>query len=343
MRDLLNGVVLAVALSLGAPLPGQANAAEPPVRAADATPDTAGLHHALAAALGASFDIVHTELRSGLSERGGTFWLVHAKPRRSGMFELRYQYHYRDLTRPEDPLYTHVEHTSYIRVGERGCRRRHEGRDVCLDDTVILPFVANDTGHTFLLTLRDSSAGSAAPVDSAPAPGMEAVPNPLSAHLRFLGARRYHSPSRSATGRGRTTFSAEFVAVAPGRFNLSLSSSPSAAGSVPVVIVPQGQPVTVLLAGEQVTARHETQRFSSHWGNQYMTSVLLLQPGDRITLAYWPPSVAGTLPLSASTDAAGDATESIAPVITRIPFQVDPAYAFNAFIAEHLSAGPGLP
>lgn len=342
MRPLLNVPFLAAVLSLAAPhaVPGQAAGRQVP--AADATPDTARLHRALAAALGEDFRIVHTELSSGLHERAGTFWLVHATPRRSGMYELRYRYDYRDLARPEDPLYTHVEHTSSIRVGERGCRRRLQGTDICLGDTIILPFVVSDTGHTFALTFREPSAdGFTGYVDTQAAPGTEPVPNPLSAHLRYLATHRYEMPNRARTGRGRTVTSAEFVAVAPGRFNLSLSSTPSAAGSVPIVIVPRGQPVTVLLANERITASHATQRFASHWGNQYLTTVLLLQPGDRITLEYTPPGTTDALePFSASTGAADSLAGSNAPVIARFPFQVDPADRFNAFIAGHLPAAP---
>jgi hypothetical protein len=339
MRDLLRGVILAAALSLVAPLQGQTDATGRVVPTAGATPDTAQLRRALAEALGEDFRIVHTELSSGLRERGGTFWLVHALPRRAGMFELRYRYDYQDHVRPNDPLYTHVEHTSYIRVGEPGCLRRRQAKDVCLGDTLILPFVVTDSGHTFALTFREPSGDWAGAPDARAAPGTESVPNPLSAHLGFLGAQRHHMPSRSATGRGRTTFSAEFVARAPGRFNLSLSSSPSAAGSVPVVIVPRGQPVTVLLWREQVTARHETQRFASHWGNQYMTSVLLLQPGDRITLEYWPPPTGDArATLFDENDGGAGLRHATPPTITRLPFHVDPAAQFNAFIAAHLPA-----
>lgn len=347
MRLLLKVPLLATAFALCAsapvsvsgPLPA-AHARQPPQ---GATPDTARLGQALADAFGENFEIVHTELGSGLYERGGRFWLVHATPRRSGMFELRYRYDYRDLTRPEDPLYTHVEHTSSIRVGERGCRRRLRGTDVCLGDTVILPFVVSDTGHTFALTFREPSAdGFTDSVDTQAARGTEPVPNPLSEHLGYVATHRYEMPNRARTGRGRTVTSAEFVAVAPGRFNLSLSSTPSAAGSVPIVIVPRGQPVTVLLANERITASHATRRFASHWGNQYLTTVLLLQPGDRITLEYTPPG-GGTdalEPFSASTGAADSLAGSNAPVIARFPFQVDPADRFNAFIVDHLPATP---
>jgi hypothetical protein len=344
MRLLPNVPLLAAALSLGATqvVPGEAAGRQ--VSAADVTPDTARLHRALAAALGEHFRIVHTELSSGLYERGGRFWLVHATPRRSGLYELRYRYDYRDLTRPEDPLYTHVEHTSSIRVGERGCWRRQQATDVCLGDTIILPFVVNDTGHAFALTFRAPPAdGSTGYVDTRAAPGTERVPNPLSAHLTYLATHRYEMPNRARTGRGRTVTSAEFVAVAPGRFNLSLSSTPSAAGSVPIVIVPRGQPVTVLLTNERITASHATQRFASHWGNQYLTTVLLLQPGDRITLEYTPAGGRDLLvPLSASTGAADSLAGNSAPVIARFPFQVDPADRFNAFIVDHLPA-PSAP
>jgi hypothetical protein len=344
MRLLPNVPLLAIALSLcaSAPVSGPLHAAPARQPPEGATPDTARLHRALADALGEHFRIEHTELSGGLYEHGGRYWLVHATPRRSGMYELRYRYDYRDLTRPEDPLYTHVEHTSSIRVGERGCWRRRQATDVCLGDTLILPFVVSDTGHTFALTFREPPAdGFAGYADRPAAPGTEAVPNPLAAHLGYLGTHQYEMPSRARTGHGRTLTSAEFVAVAPGRFNLSLSSTPSAAGSVPIVIVPRGQPVTVLLTNERITASHATQGFASHWGNQYLTTVLLLQPGDRVDLEYAPAGGTDPLaPLSAALGVADSLAGSSAPVIARFPFRVDPAERFNAFIIDHLPAAP---
>lgn len=288
MRVLLKGPLLAVLFSLCAPVLVPLHAAPSrPWQAA--TPDTARLRQALAEAFGEEFEIARTELSSGLRERGGTFWLVHARPRRSGDYELRYQYDYRDRTRPHDPLYTHVEHTSYVRVGERGCWRRRQGKDVCLGDTIILPFVVDDyTGHVFTLGRRGSSAdgggGEAIVPPVEMAPEVDSVANPLSAHLRYVGTSSYELLRRS--GGGTTVHSAEFQAVAPGSFNLAVSEGASAAGSIPVVIVPRGQPVTVLLANETVEGTDRVQGFSSHTGNQYLTTVLLLQPGDRIALEY---------------------------------------------------------
>lgn len=336
MRVLPKGPLFALAFSLCAPDAVPLHSARVPQPGA--APDTASLRRALADAFGESFEIARTELSSGLRERGGTFWLVHARPRRSGDYELRYRYEYRDRVRPNDPLYTHVEHTSYIRVGEAGCWRRLQGKDVCLGDTIILPFVVDDyTGHTFTLGRRGSPVGGGAGEREAPpavemAPEVDSVANPLSAHLRYLGTTSSEMLRRN--GGGSVVYSAEFQAVAPGSFNLALGGGASAAGSVPVVIVPRGQPVTVLLANETVVGTDQVQGFSSHGGNQYLTTVLLLQPGDRISLEY------GHHAFSARQEFAGRSggrgLRETAPVITRFPFHLDTEERFNAWIAPHL-------
>ena len=338
MRMLL-GRPLAAVPFIFAPLLLAAGTEARQLPSAAVEPDTAQLRRALAEAFGGDIEIARTELSSGLYERGGTFWLVHARPRRSGDYELRYRYEYRDHVRPDNPLYTHVEHTSYIRVGEAGCWRRREGKDVCLGDTVILPFVVNDfTGHVFSVSRRPSSTGGSYAVEEAepgPSPGADTVPNPVSAHLKYLGSRAAVMLHRRP---GSTTeVSAEFEAVAPGSFNLSLAPRwpdrpqpvPSEAGSVPVVIVPRGQPVTVLLENETVEGRDEKKGFSSHSGNQYLTTALLLQPGDRISLEY--------LRYTSRDDhAPTHVTFGAVPVIGRFPFQLDTGERFNAWIAAHL-------
>jgi hypothetical protein len=348
----LGSSVLGAALSVCAAVLIPLHAAPRQPSASTAAPDTAQLRHALAAAFGEDIEIARTELSSGLTERGGTFWLVHARPRRSGNYQLSYRYEYRDLVHPENPLYTHVEHTSYIRVGEAGCWRRGEGRDVCLGDTVILPFVVGDyTGHTFRVTRRALPADEAPPspeplygVDTA---GSGAVPNPLAEHLRYLGSGSYEMLRRN--GGGSVVYSAMFEAVAPGRFNLAVATRVagerpppvSAYGSIPVIIVPRGQPVTVLLANETVVGRDEKHGFSSHSGNQYLTTPLLLQPGDRITLTY------GSRPLrepgyrqppASAIAQEASPLEAPVPVIVDLPFHLDTEQRFNAWIAGHLPA-----
>lgn len=335
MRVLWNVPLLALTFLIfspvAAPLAGQA------------APDTARLRQALATAFGDDFVIARTELGSGLTERGGTFWLVHARPRRSGDYELRYRYDYRDRVRPNGPLYTHVEHTSYIRVGERGCWRRQPGKEMCVGDTIILPFVFDEhTGHVFTVGRRASSAESGAGERAAPAvelaAAVDSVPNPLSAHLIYVGSSSYEMLKRS--GGGSIVTSAQFQAVAPGRFNLSLDGS--ARGSIPVVIVPRGQPVTVLLADETVEGTDQLRGFSSHSGNQYLTTALILQPGDRITLQYAHHEISRDQELAANS-AARRRTEAAPPVITRLPFHLDVTERFNAWLAPHLPPGDPQP
>lgn len=311
-------------------------------------PDTARLREALAAAFGADIQIVRTELSSGLRERGGTFWLVHARPRRSGDYELRYRYDYRDHARPADPLYTHVEHTSYIRVGEQGCWRRREGRDVCLGDTVILPFVVNDyTGHTFHLTWRGPPSWSSWQ-ERAADPALDSLPNPLSAHLRLVGTESGEMLRRN--GGGSVIYAAILEAVAPGRFNLVVTSREAGDaqppmtehGSVPVIIVPRGQPVTVLLERETVVGTNARDGFSSHSGSQYLTTPLILQPGDRITLQYGRRPLPGRPGPGASTLAREPGPiQAPVPVVAGFPFRLDLDERFNAWIAPHLPASPG--
>ena len=308
-----------------------AAAAASPGRLA-AQPDTARLRQALDQTIGRDFRIVRHELSSGLRERSGTFWLVHVRPRRSGGYQLRYRYKYVDGVRPENPLYTHVQHESYITVGVRGCLRRQRRNTVCLGDTLILPFVVNNfSGHTFTLAYSGPVTEPAEPPAEDRAPG--SVPNPAGAYLEYLGSSAEVMPHRAL---GSTTvYSASFRALAPGRFNLSLRAPTAGApaapgaggGSVPVIVVARGQPVTVLLSVESVTGVDERRGFSSHSGNQYLTTPLMLQPGDRISLEFLTRTVRGR-----------DDTERLAvePVITRLPFALDRRDRFNAWIADHL-------
>ena len=320
MQGLLRGTLLLASLAplaLGAPALG----AQP------ALPDTARLRSALAGVLGEDFEIVRTELRAGLRERSGTFWLAHLRPRRSGDYLFRYTHAFADRVRPARALYTHVEHTAVIRVGEAGCLRRAGGRDACLGDVVVVPVVAGDVagpfaGHAFELTRRGpGQAQTSRQVQE------EVLPRPTSAdpHLRFLGTRLEELPHRSL---GATVEAyAVFQAAEPGALTLSLGGR-----EVPVVVVARGAPVTVLLQNEQVRSYHATDGFASHTGNQYLTDVHLLQPGDRISLPFLQRTVRGR-------DFTGEEREAFRAAVPQIevhPFRVPVEDRFNAWIAAHL-------
>jgi hypothetical protein len=337
--------LVSAALSLPAVLaPAEALRAQTPASASAA--DTARLRRALAETFRDDFRIVRHELSSGTPGRGGTFWLVHARPLRSGSFHLRYRYHYVDRHSPQRPHYTHVQHESWIRVGERGCWRRRDAKDVCLGDTIILPFVLDHhRGHTFTLAFQGAGVElpPRPPVSDGPRPAADSIPNPASPQLRYLGTSRREMLIRS--GGANYEFHASFVARRPGRFNLALhlrqpdgSSAPSLLGGpgagVPVLVVERGQPVTVLLRDEQVTGTDSVRHFSSHSGNQYLTTLLLLQPGDSIDLPFHSYS---TRPRhTAAGIAPAEPMLTADPAIHRLPFHLDTEQRFNAWLAPHL-------
>jgi len=331
MQGLLRGTFLSLALALSRPAGAQPSGAPLPDAA---RPDTASIRQGLAAALGSDAEIIRTELHSGLSERGGIFWLAHVRTLRSGDYSLRYVHEYIDRVRPGDPLYTHVEHTTAFSVGEAGCARKAEGRTACLGDVIVIPVMAGDGrgplgGHVFEASRRGDAGAWQRFEEPAPADGRAATtPNPAAPQLRYLGTRLAEMPHRAL---GETMeLSAVFEAGAPGALELSVGGT-----TVPVVVVARGTPVTVLLEHERIREYHQQAGFASHTGSQYSTDVLLLQPGDRMDVEFLSRTVRGR-------DFTGPEKEAFRrsmPEITVRPFRVDRERRFNAFIAEHLPAG----
>ncbi|HWS54663.1 MAG TPA: hypothetical protein VN228_11070 [Pyrinomonadaceae bacterium] len=346
-----------LALSLCAPpfVAPRASAAQerrPPVRR-----DAAALRRALAGAVGGEFEIVRDELtRRSAYHGGGAYWLAHVRPKRPGSFTLKYAYGYEDPFTKGETSATRAEHSFHINVGPRGCWRRpaHMASrfEPCLGDTIILPFALDAyrrvyAGHTFEFAARPAAARDA------PA-GPEAweltllrqqdaklrrdeVVNPLAEHLKYLGStaevRLHRAPGYTAE------YHATFEAVRPGRFNLLLGAGPpgadGGAAGVPVIIVERGTPVTWLAAHESVS--EFVGRFSSHAGNSYLTSPVIMQPGERLTLRYDGYTRRGP---RAETDRGGGAEENHRPpVITRLPFRVNPDESFNEWLVEHLPKG----
>ena len=325
MQRLLRGTILFVALALS--LPAAAQPENAPL------PDTAQLRQGLGAALGNDFQIVRAELHSGLYERGGIFWVAHVRPLRSGTYTLRYVHEYIDRVRPGDPLYTHVEHTTGFSVGEAGCARRGERYTACLGDVIAVPVMAGDSrgplgGHVFEASRRGDAGGGRYHVEPAPADERAAfTPNPAAPHLRYLGARLDEMPHRSL---GETVkVNAVFEAGAPGALEISVGGV-----AVPVVIVARGTRVTVLLEHERIREYHQKDGFASHTGSQYSTDVLLLQPGDRVTLPFFTQTIRG----SDFSVEEKEALRRSPPEIAAGPFRVDRERRFNAFIADHLPA-----
>jgi len=297
------------------------------------------LRGALAAAVGEHFEVARDRLtRRSNWHGGGVYWLAHLRAQRPGEFHVQYRYRYKDHVRPEDPLYTFVEHKASVRVGPRGCPRRPRYTFVCVGDTVILPVVLNDyTEHTFRLESRaytpgdESSEKSWREMEEA---GLfrEPVPNPAAEFMRYIGRSAHYSPHRAP---GYTmTYAATFEAVKPGSFNLS-----AGAASVPVVVVAPGQAITVLSARNDVHAYSE--RFSSTGGgNNYLTTPVILQVGERLTLEYLTYSRRGRSEGGENREALEATVKDRPPSIALLPFRVDPARDFNEWLVEFLTAAP---
>jgi hypothetical protein len=309
------------------------------------------LRGALAAAVGENFEVTRDHLtRRSNWHGGGIFWLAHLRAQRPGWYSVKYKYRYKDHARPKDPLYTFVEHKMTIGVGERGCARRPRYNSVCVGDTVILPVVFDDyTEHAFTVeaqphTPRDPAQEKSWRDIEENGLHRDPVPNPAAEFMKYVGRRAHYSPHRSP---GFTLdFYATFEAVKPGSFNLAVgTSTPTAgpqtiseadlAGSVPVVVVAPGQPVTILSAQNDVHAYSDTFA-STGGGNGYLSTPVILQVGERLTLRYSGYSHRGRSRGGENEEALEASVKQHAPSITLLPFYVDPARDFNEWLVDFL-------
>jgi hypothetical protein len=339
---------LVVALSLFVVASGALSAASGQKSKASFKRDANALRRAFAEACAGDFEIVKDEFRDRTAKQGGEgFWLVYFMPKHSGEFTIKYRYDY------NEPLYTYVEHEINLNVGERGCRRLSNNGTIvsaCLGDTIILPVVVNNfKGHTFSLTSREAQKDVSQEIQTAwresEEKGLSAEPvnNPASEFMKYVGRQVHYMPHRSP---GYTLeHTAMFEAVKPGKFNIALAprmhgdtqTSLSASGSVPVVIVEKNAPVTLLLSRESVVGRDEKHGFESYSGNEYLTSVKILQVGDRLTLTYSGRNSRGEAVRDAD-DMQAQWLKEVVPVIGLLPFSVDTEYNYDSWIVDYLNA-----
>jgi hypothetical protein len=310
--------------------------------------EAARMRRALADTLGERFEVSRDRLTRRSNWHGGAlYWLAHLRARRPGEYYVRYKYRYKDRANPRDPLYTFVEHQTLVRVGPRSCERRPRYNSVCVGDTIILPVLVGDhTEHTFSLEVQSYAPGD--PATAKALRGMdevglyrEPVPNPAAEFMKYLGSRAHYSPHRAS---GYTAdYEAIFEAVGPGSFNLSVrprmdeAVPPTAthpAGSVPIVVVEKGAPITVLSSGDNVHGY--TVRFSSRSGNSYLTTPVILQVGERLKLKYLSYSRRGLSAGGENEEAVEARVKDSPPVITLLPFRFDPAQDFNEWASEFL-------
>ncbi|HEX6182724.1 MAG TPA: hypothetical protein VFZ44_02355 [Pyrinomonadaceae bacterium] len=358
MRNTHTSLTTRTLLALLAALCLSADAAAQPAKGLEQSPAAkaleAGLRRALTEAVGEHFEVARARLARRSNWHGGQlYWLAHLRAKRSGGFYVRYKYRYKDHANPHDPLYTFVEHQTFVNVGPRGCERRPRYNSVCVGDTLLLPVLVNDyTEHTFSVEAQPFTPGDESTRKSLrnmEVAGLyqEPVPNPAEEFMKYVGRRAHYSPHRAM---GYTmTFHATFEAVKPGSFNLAVGTmmpaaepqSPAAmaaAGSVPVVVVAPGTPITVLSFKDDVHGY--TERFSSRGGGtSYLTTPIILQVGERLTLQYLSYSRRGRRAGGENEEALEASVSEHRPAITLLPFSVDPARDFNEWLVEFLPPG----
>ena len=95
------------------------------------------------------------------------------------------------------------------------------------------------------------------------------------------------------------------------------------------MIVPPDAPIVALLASESVLGV-ENARWSSAGGASYPTSVLMLRPGDKISLPYGNTRIPNTKETL-------EFVPQVEPVIHMLPFAIDAKAYYNAWIIEHVA------
>jgi hypothetical protein len=337
MTRLLVNVTLAGSILLLSSTP---ISAQPPK-----SPDAATLRTKFVAAFGKDFDLVRDEMKTASGARGGSvYWLAFVKPRRMGHFYLQYRH------QESNPLES-TEHEVRVSIGPEKCRRGTPSGGVytrfCLNDTLIIPVLVDTyRGHEFKLVKAEyTKEKKELPGSTADPPGLNKSPieNPASPTLRYAGRAAQKSMHRAP---GYTLgLIAEFVAASPGRLNLLVSPFGSETGlrgrdNVPIIVLPLGAPATLIAGREEVRGYRKGSDgtdYRSTSSNSFMTNVLILQPGDRVSVPYFSivrssEYVGGRFNISDH-----DPAEDLEPVIKVRPFAPHTGYDFTEWIVEYLA------
>lgn len=312
------------------------------------------------AVVGKDFEVVKGELKGrSNASGGGSYWLAHIKPKHPGSFKLIYRYNY------NDPHYSHVEREFGLNVGRKGCRRGVPSAGsyhrFCVGDTIIFPVaIFNFTEHEFSLTSTEYTPEQDAIWETtypeSPDLSAERTPinNPLADHLRYVGSSSHRLLHRNGgyTLEGYAMFEAQ----SPGRFNLTVSavypdlpsavlSSVPASGGTPIIIVSRDTPVTLLASHHEVrgyTMGFNGQEYvSSVSGDAFMVDLMILQPGDRISLKYF--TTIRRRDYERRERAGGDSssgdepTDKVpVPLVSKLPFALNTEYNYTEWLMDYL-------
>jgi hypothetical protein len=312
------------------------------------------LRSRFATAVDKEFEIVKDEFKSSPSAGGGgAYWLAYIKPKHAGSFTLIYRYNY------NDPHYSHVEREFVLNVGPGGCRRGVPSTGsyhrFCVGDTIIFPVLMNNfTEHQFTLTVREYTKEQDAIWESVSAEPADQrlvrsqVDNPIADLMRYVGSESHKLLHRNG---GYTLESyAVFEAQQPGKFNLEVSaifpdlpsavlSSIGTSRGVPIIIVSRETPVTLLASHHEVRGYSrgydDREYCSSVSGDGLMTDLIILQPGDRISLKYFTTIRSRSYERSERPDTT-ESDKVPPPRVSKLPFKLDVESNFTGWLADYL-------
>jgi hypothetical protein len=342
VRQLLSAS-LSLLLSVCA-LSAQARSALPAQQ--NSKPDAARLRKLFVNTFGADLELLSDEVKD-MGTSLGRYWLVRVRPRRSGFFVVRYG----NLYRLKNRSFPFIDHELHIKVAERGCKRifakYRAYAYLCLGDSLLLPISLNDsTSLKFSRTSVDEK-GARQEAEATEEPDdlllarldQRAVENPASAYLKYLGRGYHFMPHRdlswiTVTGR------AAFEVKSPGRFNLRLSAGgpePLKADregrGVPLIIMPDGAPLTLIAPQERTVSYDERGQPRVYNSQVYQVSVLFLQPGDLLSLAFF----AGRWHrMTEEWKTIQPLIKEVEPVIEQLPFSFKGGEGYDDWIIEYL-------
>lgn len=316
----------------------------------DQNAEAANLRRLFVQAVGQDFEIVKDEKKTRPRDSVSDYWLVHVKPRRSGYYTLKYTYKF-----VGSPNNYPEEGETIIRIGVGGkrCYRRNLPENgianFCLGDTIIIPITTiNMRNHAFTFERREQGTESLEKAQKETRSYQKITPvqslnNPLAANLKFLGIQRADRPHRNCCP-VTYEFYAYFEAIKPGKFNLGLSSTGTDApdssfvmtdGGTPIIIVNPETPITGLVSSEETTHYGDKKRFSAHGGNNFPTTLLILQTGDVFALKYG----GFTTDYGFGSKSKKQEIPDIKPAIYKIPFAIDQDWSFNDWLPNYISKG----
>lgn len=273
---------------------------------------------------GADFELLGDEVKAAAGEK---YWLARVKAKRSGSFSFRYKFQRVNYG------YKYGDNEYRVVVGEHGCKRMlfygfHP--DMCVGDAIVLHIQISD----YVINYRFSKLSIYRTPFSSSYTGVEdlkvdEVDNPLANHLKFLG-RTVNPKLRRDLRAAFVDYRAVFEAKEPGEFKLHLSARlPDALqefnrkreeeNAIPVIIVAEQDPTLTIAAEEYIWESDDAPDESYHpqsaslGGRNHPYGVLMLHPGDRISLTYggmWLPTRQGLEALS----------DQVKPIIEKRPF-----------------------